>query len=94
MRIPPLLPVQALAGFTNVTHQIEGGNPQIAGSALAKGQDSASIRHRRTRQKRLRESRGCKRSVGGFMQDLMWIVITILFFAVSIGYVEFCDRVK
>jgi hypothetical protein len=28
------------------------------------------------------------------MQDLVWIVITIAFFVVSIAYVRFCDRVK
>jgi hypothetical protein len=28
------------------------------------------------------------------MQDLLWIAVTIAFFAVSIGYVHFCDRVK
>lgn len=28
------------------------------------------------------------------MQDVMWILITFVFFALSIGYVRFCDRVK
>jgi hypothetical protein len=28
------------------------------------------------------------------MQDLIFIVATIAFFALSIGYVRFCDRVK
>jgi len=28
------------------------------------------------------------------MQDLMWVAVGIAFFALSIGYVEFCDRVK
>jgi len=28
------------------------------------------------------------------MQDLIFVVITIAFFALSLGYVEFCDRVK
>jgi hypothetical protein len=28
------------------------------------------------------------------MRDLVFIVITILFFVVSIGYVHFCERVK
>jgi len=28
------------------------------------------------------------------MQDLIWVAITIAFFALSIGYVKFCDRVK
>ncbi len=28
------------------------------------------------------------------MQDLVFILITIAFFALSIGYVRFCDRVK
>ena len=28
------------------------------------------------------------------MQDILWIVVTIAFFALSIGYVRFCDRVK
>jgi hypothetical protein len=29
-----------------------------------------------------------------FMQDLLWVAGTIAFFAVSIAYVHFCDRVK
>ena len=28
------------------------------------------------------------------MQDLIYVAITIAFFALSLGYVEFCDRVK
>ena len=28
------------------------------------------------------------------MQDLIWVVVTIAFFAMAIGYVKFCDRVK
>jgi len=28
------------------------------------------------------------------MQDLIFVAITILFFALSLGYVEFCDRMK
>ena len=28
------------------------------------------------------------------MQDVFWAVVTITFFAVSITYVHFCDRVK
>jgi len=28
------------------------------------------------------------------MQDIVFIAITIAFFALSIGYVRFCDRVK
>ncbi|MFI5175923.1 MAG: hypothetical protein ACHQKY_13770 [Terriglobia bacterium] len=28
------------------------------------------------------------------MQDLVFILITIAFFALAIGYVRFCDRVK
>jgi hypothetical protein len=28
------------------------------------------------------------------MQDVLWIVVTIAFFAMCIGYVEFCDRIK
>jgi len=28
------------------------------------------------------------------MQDLVYVVITIAFFVLSIGYVRFCDRVK
>jgi len=28
------------------------------------------------------------------MQDILWIAVTIAFFALSIGYVHFCDRVK
>jgi len=28
------------------------------------------------------------------MQDLIFIVTTIAFFAMSIGYVRFCDRMK
>ena len=28
------------------------------------------------------------------MQDVLWILVTIAFFVLSIGYVRFCDRVK
>ena len=28
------------------------------------------------------------------MQDVLWIIVTIAFFAISIGYVEFCDRIR
>jgi len=28
------------------------------------------------------------------MQDVLFVAITIAFFALSIGYVRFCDRVK
>jgi hypothetical protein len=28
------------------------------------------------------------------MQDVVWLVVTIAFFALSIAYVHFCERVK
>ena len=28
------------------------------------------------------------------MQDLFWIAVSIAFFALALGYVHFCDRVK
>ena len=28
------------------------------------------------------------------MQDILWIAVTIAFFALSIAYVHFCERVK
>jgi len=28
------------------------------------------------------------------MQDVLWIVVTIAFFAAATAYVRFCDRVK
>jgi hypothetical protein len=28
------------------------------------------------------------------LEDLIWIAVTIAFFALSISYVHFCDRVK
>jgi len=28
------------------------------------------------------------------MYDFCFIIVTIVFFALSIGYVQFCDRVK
>lgn len=28
------------------------------------------------------------------LQDILWIAVTIAFFALSIGYVHFCDRMK
>jgi len=28
------------------------------------------------------------------MQDALWIAVTIAFFAVSLAYVHFCDRLK
>ena len=32
--------------------------------------------------------------LGDLMQDLLWIAVTIAFFAVGIAYVHFCERVK
>ncbi|MFY9909962.1 MAG: hypothetical protein WCF22_22965 [Candidatus Sulfotelmatobacter sp.] len=29
-----------------------------------------------------------------FMDDILWVMVTIAFFALSIAYVRFCDRVK
>ncbi len=29
-----------------------------------------------------------------YMQDILWIVVTVAFFALSIAYVHFCERVK
>ena len=31
---------------------------------------------------------------GGCMQDLIFVVVAIAFFAVSVGYVRFCDRIR
>jgi len=28
------------------------------------------------------------------MEDVIWIIVTIAFFALSIAYVRFCERVK
>jgi len=28
------------------------------------------------------------------MQDLLWVAVTIAFFAATVAYVHFCDRVK
>ena len=28
------------------------------------------------------------------LQDILWIAVTVAFFAVSIGYVHVCDRMK
>jgi len=28
------------------------------------------------------------------MQDVLWVAVTIAFFALSIAYVRFCERVK
>jgi len=28
------------------------------------------------------------------MQDVIWVTVTVAFFIMAIGYVEFCDRVK
>jgi len=28
------------------------------------------------------------------MQDVLWVLVTVAFFLLSIGYVRFCDRVK
>jgi hypothetical protein len=32
--------------------------------------------------------------LGGVMQDLLWIGITVTFFVLSIAYVRFCERLK
>jgi hypothetical protein len=29
-----------------------------------------------------------------FMQDAIYVVLTILFFAISLAYVHFCERVR
>ncbi len=29
-----------------------------------------------------------------FMEDVFWIIVTIVFFAISIAYVRFCERIK
>jgi len=29
-----------------------------------------------------------------FMQDVLWIAVTIAFFVLAIGYVRFCDRIR
>lgn len=31
---------------------------------------------------------------GSSMQDVIFVVVTIAFFVVSLGYVEFCDRIR
>jgi hypothetical protein len=31
---------------------------------------------------------------GGFVQDLIFVVVTIFFFLLSLGYVGFCDRIR
>jgi len=28
------------------------------------------------------------------MQDILWVVVTVAFFLLAIGYVHFCERVK
>jgi hypothetical protein len=28
------------------------------------------------------------------MQDILWIAVTVAFFAIAIAYVHFCERVK
>jgi hypothetical protein len=36
----------------------------------------------------------CSKARSLFMQDILWIAVTFAFFAASIAYVHFCDRVK
>jgi len=31
---------------------------------------------------------------GGLVQDMIWIAVTLAFFALSIAYVRFCERMK
>ena len=31
---------------------------------------------------------------GELMEDILWLAVTIAFFALSIGYVRFCERLK
>jgi len=33
-------------------------------------------------------------SLEACMEDILWIAVTIAFFALSIGYVRFCERMK
>lgn len=43
---------------------------------------------------RERQNWRCARQERRSMQDLFWTVVTIAFFAVSVAYVRFCDRLK
>jgi hypothetical protein len=45
--------------------------------------------------KQPQESACARETKGRFhMQDILWTAVTIAFFAASIAYVHFCDRVK
>jgi hypothetical protein len=41
-----------------------------------------------------RDTETCRPVEESRMQDLLYIAITVVFFALSIAYVEFCDRLK
>jgi hypothetical protein len=32
--------------------------------------------------------------VEAVMEDIFWIIVTVAFFALSIAYVRFCERIK
>jgi len=36
----------------------------------------------------------CVTDFGSHMQDILWIVLTVLFFAIGIAYVKFCDAIR
>jgi hypothetical protein len=39
------------------------------------------------------ELSGCGRG-REYMQDILWVAVTIAFFVISVAYVRFCDWVK
>ena len=32
--------------------------------------------------------------LGGFMRDVVYLIVTAAFFLISIAYVKFCDRIR
>ena len=48
--------------------------------------------HTRVKAKRFDNSQDP--ALESIMQDVLWIAVTVAFFAVAIAYVHFCERVK
>ena len=56
--------------------------------------DSTQKLTRRISRLIVRNTRSRNRPRRLVMQDVLWIAVTIAFFALSVAYVHFCDRMK
>ncbi len=92
MRLPGLFPRRTVARLAKVAKTPEGGGQGHGEFAKQRESDSALFERQNWHTRSWPRTRPL--TAEGSMQDLLWIVVTVAFFAISIGYVEFCDRIK